>query len=679
LHVENRYVIISSAFRISAAKLVGFHTRMKPIRLLHISDIHFEPPTDRGERTGIQNSLVDKVSELEFDVVILSGDVADTGKDAEYKEATKFLNELAHNRTVLVIPGNHDVDRTRATNRDLFNARASEEHFETNRDHVLAPERFESFREFAAPFSFAWDPARMTLVCTSILGVTFVGINTALLSYEKEETGKLAVDLKDLEARFGELGKGVPVVTIGHHPFDELSPWNRDRVKTVLGRHLRGAHLYLCGHRHLPKGESSYSSSGSGLALYQAGAAYQTSQWENSFSLLTIDPCQSQQLRPRLFVFNDNSGTFDEDPSRSHPLPIVWPSKQTEQQVPAGSAIAQAQTVVQSLPPDRPEELLKTFEDVFGLVWEPGSGNQQIGRIFWPVRLRRPTLIHAAQAFIAAAFQKRGISVVLCLDDLGNTGSQPELFLERMRKHFSYVSADWSQVEVICARQVVSAERLQSTWELLAKWLTDTADLRHVLNICKLLVQEASAEQLEEMLGKKPRKLMTPAVVWSCLEHVLTRPDSGSASGTSLSTLGGHDERGSWQAWQNVFSARYNKRVGHLYGPALQKISATRQEPAGGDVLAMAEHDSDRDLDWRSKEEIQTTLRKDAGRVTDRHRILGWLVSQCLVLPTWLAGRELKICGQQLREPRDVASLSKLPREDVVREVAARAREVLLE
>jgi hypothetical protein len=267
----------------------------------------------------------------------------------------------------------------------------------------------------------------------------------------------------------------------------------------------------------------------------------------------------------------------------------------------------------------------------------------------------------------------------LCLDDLGNTGSQSGLFLERMRKHFSYVGADWSQVEVIYARQVVSAERLKNTWELLAKWLTDTADLRRVLNICKLLVQEASAEQLEEMLGKKPRKLMTPAVVWSCLEHVLTRPDGASASGTSLSTLGGHDERGSWQAWQNVFRARYNKRVGHLYGPALHKISAMDQELAGSDVLAMAEHDSDRDLDWHSREEIQTTLRKDAGPVTDKHRILGWLVSQCLVLPTWLAGRDLKICGHQLREPRDVASLSTFSRDDVVREVAAHARDVLLE
>ncbi len=622
--------------------------------------------------------MLAKVSELQFDVVIFSGDVADKGKDTEYKAAIQFLNELAQKQPVLVVPGNHDVDRSKAQSLDLLNARTNEELFEANRDRVLAAGRFDGFCALAAGLSFQWDPKRMTHAHSSISGVTFIGINTAFLSHEEVENGKLAVDLKDIEGCLGRLEPDVPVVVIGHHPLSELCDWNKERLSKLLGRGRGGAHLYLCGHRHEPKGESSYSSDGSGLAVCQAGAAYQTIRWENSFSLLTIDPCQHQPLHPKLFVFNNASGTFDEDPSRSHPLPIVWPSKQIEQQRSPGSVLARAPMVVQSPPPDRPEKLLETLEDVFGLVWEPGSGDRQIGRIFWPVRLRRPTLIHAAQAFIAAAFQKRGIAVVLCLDDLGNTGSQPQQFVDRMRKHFSFVSADWSQVEVISARQVVSAERLKSTWELLATWLTGTADLRHVLNICKLLVQEASAEQLKEMLGKKPRKLMTPAVVWSCLEHVLTRLDGASVSGTSLSTLGGHDERGSWQAWQNVFGARYDKRVGHLYGPALHKISAAHHELAGGDVLAMAEHDSDRDLDWHSKEEIQTTLRNDAGPVTDRHRILGWLVSQCLVLPTWLAGRELKICGQQLREPRDVASLSELPREDVIRDVAARAREVLL-
>jgi len=651
---------------------------MTPTRLLHISDVHFEPPRGRGDRARIQKALLAKVLELEFDAVVFSGDIANEGKETEYQVAQLFLKELARDRKILIVPGNHDVDRSRVDKKAMLNASASKEHFEENRPDVLKPKRFDAFVKFASSFELKWNRKRMTLACCSLSGVTFLGINTALLSYRKEDRGKLAVDTDDLENELGHLAADVPVVGIGHHPLEELNQWNGKLVRSAFERSLRGVHLYLCGHRHEQKGEAKYATTGAGLTVYQAGAAYQASPWEKSFSLLEIDMAE-RCLHTTLFRYNDDNGTFDPDPSCSRDMPVLWPIKESHNVAVPEVSAATEPTDASPSPPNSPEELIGRLEEVFDLVWESERADRRIGHVFWPVRLRRPTLIHAAQAYIAGAFQKLGVEVILCLDDFGNTGGlEPNFFLDRMRKHFSYVGADWDALEVIRASEIVTDDRVKRTWELLAAWLTLQPELQGVLSICKLLVQQArDAENLQKALKKKPRKLMTPAVVWTCLDHVLTQRGRAGDLGTSLATLGGHDEREFWRAWQAAFGAQYGK-VGHLYGSALNKISAAPQEADAGGPLAMAEHDFEEDLNWHAMDDIRRTLGQDVGPVTNPHRILGWLICQCLILPTWLAGKSLEVCGKHLRGPRDLASLTTISRDEVVRDVAARANEVLL-
>lgn len=646
------------------------------MKILHISDIHFEPPKDRGDRAPIQKALLASASALEFDVVVLSGDLATNGDEPEYDVAAAFLQELAQDRPVLIVPGNHDVDRSKADKKALLNANPSAEHFELNRDDVLKPHRFANFHAFSGSFAFQWDANRMTSLSTSLLGFAFVGINTALLSCRKEDSGYLAIDLKDLDDRLGKLANDVPIIAIGHHPLDELAPWNRIEARTLLSRGMSGAHLYLCGHRHLAKGEAQYSSSGAGLAVYQCGAAYQTSRWENNFSVLEVN-INRRCLRPRLLTYSTENGTFDDSPAQSHEIPVPWPSTESKS---AGTPLtASSPPSAPEPPPAEVENLVKKLEGVFDLVWESERADRKFGCIFWPVRLRRPTLIHAAQAAIAASFQVRGVSVILCLDDFGNAEAEPAFFLSRMHKHFSYVGADWNQVEVLQARDVVSEERLRRTWELLAAWLIREPKLESVLSICKLLVQQArDAGHLTRVLGQKPRKLMTPAVVWSCLDHVLTRTEKPIPPGSSLATLGGHDERGFWQAWQAAFGHSYGK-VGHLYGSELNKISSeAKHEVETENPLAMAEPDIEEELSWRSMEDIRHTLAQDAGSVSDPRRIVGWLICQCLVLPSWLGGKEIEVCGKPLRTPADLVLLATESRDDVVRDVATRAAEVLL-
>src|SRR5688572_11000093 len=114
---------------------------MKNIRLLHISDIHFqglasadEIPDDavRARREASVNAVEWRRNRVlgdawqkelarnrgKIDIVCLTGDVADWGLKSEYNQATTFLSELAFQLRIeigqiFVVPGNHDVCRGR--------------------------------------------------------------------------------------------------------------------------------------------------------------------------------------------------------------------------------------------------------------------------------------------------------------------------------------------------------------------------------------------------------------------------------------------------------------------------------------------------------------------------------------------------------------------------------------
>jgi 3',5'-cyclic AMP phosphodiesterase CpdA len=92
-------------------------------RLLQLSDIHFgrdhafgqdgRPPTARTFREAILLGLEENCVPLSFDALILSGDIFTTRAAGERAEARLQLQQLARAAgatSVIMVPGNHDVD-----------------------------------------------------------------------------------------------------------------------------------------------------------------------------------------------------------------------------------------------------------------------------------------------------------------------------------------------------------------------------------------------------------------------------------------------------------------------------------------------------------------------------------------------------------------------------------------
>jgi 3',5'-cyclic AMP phosphodiesterase CpdA len=115
------------------------------ICILHLSDVHFRvgkawdaEPVTRALAHFIKTEVQ---SGLAPDLVVFSGDLAFSGKAEEYKLARDWLEnqlwpalggDLPHNR-LLLIPGNHDVDRgkvgagVRSMQQGLLSARTQDQ------------------------------------------------------------------------------------------------------------------------------------------------------------------------------------------------------------------------------------------------------------------------------------------------------------------------------------------------------------------------------------------------------------------------------------------------------------------------------------------------------------------------------------------------------------------------
>ena len=145
-----------------------------PFHFLHISDIHFD--TESTSSWVSRNEIVKEIRDenLGADCIVISGDLFNRGSldKNRMSDYRSFLNQLPGHETVLVVPGNHDLDRSAQlreegsyniflTRRDIvFNAgnklKTTENEYELNDQEkkVLYKISFYDFQSFSQEMHF---------------------------------------------------------------------------------------------------------------------------------------------------------------------------------------------------------------------------------------------------------------------------------------------------------------------------------------------------------------------------------------------------------------------------------------------------------------------------------------------------------------------------------------------
>ncbi|WP_419685101.1 metallophosphoesterase [Burkholderia theae] len=263
---------------------------MKAI-FIHLSDIHFGQEKNGGDivvNNDAKRRLIDdaraEVAKLggKASGVIVTGDIAYSGKEHEYRIAAEWLVELTdaigcERVNVQMVPGNHDIDRDKIS----VPIECVLTQIRENGDAVLDPlldsaegcdflyGRFAAYRDFALDYECELDlNGQMSsggrLELAKGRSIKFVRLNSALICSRKDDEGKLILGKRQqvLPEEDGE-----EIIVLVHHPLN----WFQDSGKAR--NYLRNrARVLISGHEHFPRLQVDSVDAGRDLLLLAAGA-----------------------------------------------------------------------------------------------------------------------------------------------------------------------------------------------------------------------------------------------------------------------------------------------------------------------------------------------------------------------------------------------------------------------
>jgi 3',5'-cyclic AMP phosphodiesterase CpdA len=230
--------------------------------VVQISDLHF------GRVDPVLLApLREAIGHAKPDVVVVSGDLTQRARRAQFAQAAAYLDTLPSPR--IVVPGNHDVPYYDVLRR------------------FLAP--LDRFRRYISddPFPTYVDDE-----------IAVVGVNTARSLTFKG--GRINVEqVREIERRFHGLPEHVTRIVVTHHPFDV--PEGGDE-HDVLGRAPMAMEVFakaevdvfLSGHLHHSNTGTTahrYRIAGFAALIVQAGTATSTRERDetNAFNVLRIE------------------------------------------------------------------------------------------------------------------------------------------------------------------------------------------------------------------------------------------------------------------------------------------------------------------------------------------------------------------------------------------------------
>jgi predicted MPP superfamily phosphohydrolase len=218
--------------------------------IAHLSDLHFGQ-VDRA----LLEPLARRVKALQPDLVVVSGDLTQRARAAQFRDARRFLDTLPAPQ--IVVPGNHDVP--------LYN---------------LFQRFFQPLDKFRRIIADDPQPAYVDEE------IALVGINSARsLAFKGGRINEQQIE--HLRTTLGALDRRITKIVVAHHPAIQ-----------ALAR--CGADILLAGHLHL---SHAASIAGSAALLIHAGTATSTRGRgeSNTFNALHVT---GQQLRVERFAWN---------------------------------------------------------------------------------------------------------------------------------------------------------------------------------------------------------------------------------------------------------------------------------------------------------------------------------------------------------------------------------------
>jgi 3',5'-cyclic AMP phosphodiesterase CpdA len=258
-----------------------------PATIAHLSDLHFGRVDSR-----VLPSLIETIASIGPDLVVVSGDLTQRARRAQFLEARRFLDRLP--APLLVVPGNHDVPLFNLAARFLDPLAGFRRHIQEDLEPV-----YES-------------PPLIAVGLNSARTVPFHG--GGRLNEQQVERAA---------ARLIKAAPGAIKIVVTHHPFDLPATHGDQHLIGRSGMAMRrladaGADVFLAGHLHVSHvGHTAarYQIAGHSAVVVQAGTISTRQRGEvNAINVLRVDPAQIDVER---HAWNDAGQTFEPSSNRT--------------------------------------------------------------------------------------------------------------------------------------------------------------------------------------------------------------------------------------------------------------------------------------------------------------------------------------------------------------------------
>ena len=240
------------------------------IKWLQLSDIHFNYKNYESE--NLRSDFLARIKQLgesePFTHLFLTGDILFLNNNPA-EDVCCFIDALVSAMNipldhVLVVPGNHDHNRslTERLNNSLLKldkddkSKLSRQVDELDSEQIAhyldSFSNYDQFynRVFGKPYYSTTDSPHI-IECAGDL--TVIKLNTAWLETDSDNSGTICCGTRALQQKLiseHTVEDDRFCIALGHHPLDELSADERERVIDLFARN--GIDIYLCGHRHQP-------------------------------------------------------------------------------------------------------------------------------------------------------------------------------------------------------------------------------------------------------------------------------------------------------------------------------------------------------------------------------------------------------------------------------------------
>lgn len=233
------------------------------IGILHFSDIHFKENNNfvANKKSNIVNAIKGNCYKLKQVFIVISGDVAFSGKKEEYEIAKNFIDAIVGELKteckveveVIIAPGNHDCDFSKNNQSRENNLKAIRD----NGDEAISDDVIETctsiqnnFFDFSSKYNAYVNRLAVSqkFDCENEC-IYFNCYNTAWLSSKIEDPGTLFFPKKNIHAP----NEKSIYVSVFHHPSNWFNPKTKgNNCREFSSSIHESSNIILSGHEHSP-------------------------------------------------------------------------------------------------------------------------------------------------------------------------------------------------------------------------------------------------------------------------------------------------------------------------------------------------------------------------------------------------------------------------------------------